>query len=807
VALTTTFPDPAGVHDQLERLEGMRVSVASLTVVAPTLGSVNETNATATSNGVFYGVVTGVARPFREAGIQAPDPAPAGSIPPIPRFDSNPERIRVDSDGLSGGPLTDVKSGDLVLNLVGPLDYTFRTYSILPDVPGAFTVSDGGRVPSPVTAPTPREFTVSGYNLERFFDTVNDPGIGEPVLTAAAFDARLAKASLGIRDFLRTPDILGVVEVENLSTLQALAARISADAIGAGQPDPAYDAYLVEGNDVGGIDIGFLVKTAPVAGATPRVEVVSVTQEGAGTLFVNADASTELLNDRPPLVLEAIVHHANGASFPLAAIVVHQRSLNGVNDPRPGSNGWATTGDRVRAKRLEQAEFLAGLIQSRQTSDPSERLVVIGDFNAFEVNDGLVDAMGVADGTPVPDNETAVPGDGVDLVTPDLDNLFDTPPAGERYSYLFDGSAQSLDHVLVDSDLVAATLARRIEHPRINADFPETARNNPANVIRLSDHDPAVAYFDVLAFATADLSIAKVDGADPVAIGANLVYSITVGNAGPDVAENASWSDPLPAGTTFVSLAAPGGWSCATPAVGSGGTATCSIAALAPGAAGFTLTVAIGPGFAGGALLANSATVAATTADLDPADNAATATTTILSPAAVAATKSAAGAFIPGSLVTYTVVLSNPGPAAQGDNPGDEFVDVLPAELILVGATATSGTAVADAPSNTVTWNGAIAAGGTVTITIEALIASGTPDGTLISNQGAVHYDADGNGSNEASGATDDPATGTVGDPTEIFVVSASLQEIPTLDTAGLALLALGLAALAARKLRRRPRA
>ncbi|MBZ0089632.1 MAG: DUF11 domain-containing protein, partial [Thermoanaerobaculia bacterium] len=604
VALTPTFPDPAGVHDQLERLEGMRVSVASLTVVAPTLGSVNEPNATATSNGVYYGVVTGVARPFREAGIAAPDPAPSGSIPPIPRFDSNPERIRVDSDGLAGGPLTDVKSGDLVLNLVGPLDYTFRTYSILPDVPGAFTVTDGGRVATPIAAPSAREFTVSGYNLERFFDTVNDPGIGEPVLTAAAFDQRLAKASLGIRDFLRAPDVLGVVEVENLSTLQALAARISADAIGAGQPDPEYDAYLVEGNDVGGIDVGFLVKTAPVVGATPRVEVVSVTQEGAGTLFVNPDASTELLNDRPPLVLDAIVHHANGASFPLAAIVVHQRSLNGVNDPRPGSNGWPTTGERVRAKRLAQAVFLADLIQARQIADPTERLVVLGDYNAFEVNDGLVDAMGVADGTPVPDNETAVPGDGVDLVNPDLDNLFDTPPAAERYSYLFDGNAQSLDHVLVNQDLIAATLAQRIEHPRINADFPETARNAAGNVLRLSDHDPAVAYFEVLAFATADLSITKVDGTDPVAIGAQLAYTITVANAGPDTATNASWSDLLPAGTTFVSLTAPGGWTCSTPAVGAGGTVSCSLAAFAPGNAVFTLTVAIGPGFAGGAQLA-----------------------------------------------------------------------------------------------------------------------------------------------------------------------------------------------------------
>ncbi|MCF5941684.1 hypothetical protein L2221_27840, partial [Xanthomonas perforans] len=54
VALSANFPNPNGAFDQLEALEGMRVAAASLTVNTPTGGSVNETNATATSNGVFH---------------------------------------------------------------------------------------------------------------------------------------------------------------------------------------------------------------------------------------------------------------------------------------------------------------------------------------------------------------------------------------------------------------------------------------------------------------------------------------------------------------------------------------------------------------------------------------------------------------------------------------------------------------------------------------------------------------------------------------------------------------------------------
>ncbi len=493
VVLTAAFPDPAGPIDQLERVEGMRVSVPSMTVAAPTQGNVNEPNATATSNGVFFGTVTGVPRPFREPGIQSPDPAPSGSIPPIPRWDANPELLRVDSDGI-GAPVLDVSTSAVITNVVGPLDYGFRRYTILPE--SAPTVA-GGSTPTAAAVPEVSEITIASYNLERFFDSVNDPAIGEPVLTPAAFDRRLNKASQGIRNFLHFPDIVGIVEVENLTTLQSLAARINADAAANSQPNPQYTAYLVEGNDVGGIDVGFLVKTSEVSVGMPRVEVVEVQQELAGTLFVNPDSSTELLNDRPPLRLNAIVHSANGGSFPLTVINSHLRSLIDVESIDPGSAGWATSGDRVRAKRQAQAEDLADLVQARQTADPTERIMLIGDFNAFQFNDGFGDSMGVIGGTPAPDNETVVPGDGVDLVNPDLDNLFDTEPAAERYSFVFEGNAQSLDHVLVNQALLDSATSVRLDHARINADFPQTSRNS-TGVERLSDHDPAIAYISLV---------------------------------------------------------------------------------------------------------------------------------------------------------------------------------------------------------------------------------------------------------------------------------------------------------------------
>ena len=147
----------------------------------------------------------------------------------------------------------------------------------------------------------------------------------------------------------------------------------------------------------------------------------------------------------------------------------------------------------MRAKRLAQAESLADLIQARQLADAAERLIVLGDFNAFELNDGYVDVMGVDTGAPVPDAGTVVPGDGIDLINPDLTNLVTTVAAGDRYSFVFDGNAQNLDHALVNAPALATAIVR-LEHARIDADFAEVARNTTGSAARISDHDPQVVY-------------------------------------------------------------------------------------------------------------------------------------------------------------------------------------------------------------------------------------------------------------------------------------------------------------------------
>jgi predicted extracellular nuclease len=304
---------------------------------------------------------------------------------------------------------------------------------------------------------------VASYNLQRFFDIVNDPGSDVP-LGAANYNDRLAKASLVIRTMLHMPDVLAVQEVEKLAVLQDLAARINADA---GMPGE-YSAYLEEGNDPGGIDVGFLVRS--------RVQVASVVQAGKNATFIDpVDGSVDLLNDRPPLVLRGTV---DGPPTHLDADIIvvanHLRSLDDLE-----------TNARVRAKRQKQAEFLADLLDDLQEQGP---VISVGDYNAFEFSDGVVDVMGTVTGDPAADNTVVVASP--DLVEPDFS--FTAPGV---YSYVFEGNAQTLDHVIVSS--AAADLFAGLQHARLNADFPEVYRQDPARVERLSDHDPAVAYFEL----------------------------------------------------------------------------------------------------------------------------------------------------------------------------------------------------------------------------------------------------------------------------------------------------------------------
>jgi uncharacterized protein len=621
IALTSADFGPTALPGTAEKFEGMRVSAARSRVVASSDGNISEAAATSTTTGVFHVVLSDVARPFREAGIGILDafPIPGGKTPP--RFDTNQERLMVRSRGQVGATAIALDADAEITNMVGVLDYFSGTWALLPDATTPPTVG-AGKTPTAVDTARYEDVTIGGFNLLRFFDEVNDSN-GGPTIQAAALDKRLTKTSLAICDFLKTPDIIGVVEVENLRVLGLLADRINATCASA----PAYVPYLVQGNDVGGINVGFLVSDRSV-GAVSRVEVVEVVQLGKDTLFTNPDASTSLLNDRPPLMLRAVVHQDNGASFPVTVIVNHLRSLNGIDDTTPGSSGWPSESERVRTKRAQQAVFLANLVESRQQADPDERIVLVGDFNAFEFSDGYADVMGIIRG-----DEAAEPNVLTYFASPITAPLVDgsafiIDPL-ERYSYVFAGNAQTLDHVLVNEATVLDAADLVVDHARINADFGVHNYGVAGNAIRVSDHDPVRLAISVADFRTADLSITAAATPATVAGGAIATFTANVSNAGPNKAAFPSVALVFNA-LVAVTVTAPAEWSCAAP-VQAGGTTTvtCTTTSLEDGGQAAFSAAVTAPSLPTASTLQMAAAVASQSRDRRNSDNSATASVAV----------------------------------------------------------------------------------------------------------------------------------------------------------------------------------
>ena len=212
-----------------------------------------------------------------------------------------------------------------------------------------------------------------------------------------------------ILEVLDAPDILAVQEAEKLGILEELAAAI-VDV----DPSVVYTSYLIEGNDIGTIDIGFMVRDT--------ITVDEVIQLGKEEYFTNPiTLEEEILHDRPPLLLQG--RHLDQTL--VQVFTVHMRSLGGIE------------GARTQQKRYDQANSVAEKVQLIQDLDPGAPIIVTGDFNAFEFSDSYVDLVGQILGDFVPtDNLVCETNDCDDLVEPNLVKP-DRDPAGRRSLFVY----------------------------------------------------------------------------------------------------------------------------------------------------------------------------------------------------------------------------------------------------------------------------------------------------------------------------------------------------------------------------------
>ncbi|WP_457668343.1 isopeptide-forming domain-containing fimbrial protein [Thiolapillus sp.] len=380
-----------------------------------------------------------------------------------------------------------------------------------------------------------------------------------------------------------------------------------------------------------------------------------------------------------------------------------------VPDPDPGNN----TANETTA--INQRADLS--IVKVDNVDP----VVAGDLLTYTMsvtNNGPSNAVGVVVSDSLPGAVTAVSTNGCvndPMAVPDC-TLGDLQPG------------MSVSYQLVVR-VNAGTTAALMNSAQVTSNTPDPdSSNNTAT-------EPTAVN------ASADLRISKVDNADPVNAGDQVIYTIVVTNDGPSDAVGVTVADTLPTGMTLISSNG-----CSNDP---SGVPNCSLGNLAAGAStSYTVTARVASGISG--TLTNTAVVSATTPDPDTTNNTATEPTTVGAAADLRITKTddidPVGA---GATVTYTLQVFNDGPS---DAVGVVVTDTLPAGMTFVASSGCDND-----PSGVPGCNlGNMAAGTSKSYTVQATVDQGTT-GTL-TNTASV------------SSSTPDPNTGnnTATEPTTV---------------------------------------
>lgn len=440
VNLTPTF-DPAndGI-DFYESVEAMLVQVNDALVVG----------------GNRFGEITVVG----DLGANATGLTGNGGIVISPN-DFNPERITIDDAIVFDEP--DANAGDTFTgSIVGVIDYSFGNFKLLNFDP----------LPALVGNFTPETTNLSGVGTELTVATFNvenlDPGDSQD-----KFDGLASQ----IVNNLGAPTIISIEEIQDNTgstndgvTDASLTYGLLIDAIQAAG-GPVYDYRdiapldLTDGGQPGGnIRVGFLFRPDRVtfvdrAGG----DAVTSTSVSLGANGVELSASPGRIDptnvawdeSRKPLAGEFIF---GGQKI---IVVTNHFNSKGGDNALFGRVQPPVLNSEVQ--RLLQAAVVNGFVQDILALDANANIIVMGDLNDFQFSAPIQTLAG---------NE--------------LNNLIDTLPANEQYTFNFDGNMQVLDHILVSDNMYNNFLTGvDIVHGNAGRDTD----------LRSTDHDPVMAQF------------------------------------------------------------------------------------------------------------------------------------------------------------------------------------------------------------------------------------------------------------------------------------------------------------------------
>ena len=442
-------------HLYLERLEGMRVSIDQAVAVGPT-----------GSDGRTWVVQSdlGIQRVF------ADDPGGTGEI------------LCIDQEGVY--PLyPEVKVGDEIAGVQGIVDYSLGVYCLQLSTPPWVTPLERGLHPPIIPEEADRglysAIRLATANLANLFDTEDDPGTEDTVLNSSELQRRLQKRAILVHDHLQEPALLAVQEVENSYVLQALINRPEIKA--------QYLYLWQNGPDRRGLDLALLYRpdlarileyrvvqgcTSLVDGLDPDGNGDLTNPQNGLTCDTNGDGILDgnRLFSRPPLVAHVQFSPAPitntmptsmGESINTWILVCHFKSKTEDTD----------LAAYTLPRRIEQAQFITQLINQTSASHPGESIIALGDFN---------DLLG---------SQVAQI-----LETRAFDLVWQVPHS-RRYSYIFQGVSQTLDHIY--TRLIPPVSAALVDIPHVNADYPATLAQVSDKVHRSSDHDPVLAVLNL----------------------------------------------------------------------------------------------------------------------------------------------------------------------------------------------------------------------------------------------------------------------------------------------------------------------
>jgi 5'-nucleotidase len=130
-------------------------------------------------------------------------------------------------------------------------------------------------------------------------------------------------------------------------------------------------------------------------------------------------------------------------------------------------------------QRKAQARVVRAYVDGLLAANPDAWLIVAGDLNDFqfpEPGEGEDDPLSILADGDIP-----------------LTNLIEHEHPAERFTFVFDGNSQVLDHILVSPALLAALAGQDVLN--FNAGFPEALSANPATPLRAADHNAVEARF------------------------------------------------------------------------------------------------------------------------------------------------------------------------------------------------------------------------------------------------------------------------------------------------------------------------